>query len=283
MKILFISDFNINQNPGGAQVSNESIINYGRSLGHEIVLFDHQSSPIELISRFDVVISSNLEVMSMQRSFVFDFIFNHDNHVRLEHDSCSYLNDNLRKKLFCHSKKNFFLSEFHLEFFKKKYGSYFSNTEIVYDPIDLPEIINSSKNKKYDITYAGFLHELKGSNNLYEFAKSNPNREINIFGWSHNKSIIDKLSSLNNVIFHGKKTSSEIFEIYLESEYIYHSPIVNEPFCRMVAEALLCGCKFIGDKSKIGSLQEFERVGYEAFKESCQNASNKFWKIIHTL
>lgn len=283
MKVLFISDFNINQNPGGAQVSNESIISFGRSLGHEITLFDYQTSPVELISRFDIIISSNLEVLSQQKGYIFDYIFNHDNHVRLEHDSCSYLNNDIRKRLFCHSKKNFFLSEFHLEFFKKKYGNYFNNTAIVYDPIDASKIINSKKNKKYDIIYAGFLHELKGCNNLYEFAQKHPDRKINIFGWSHDNTIINKLVSLDNVTFHGKKNSSEIFDIYLDSEYIYHNPIVNEPFCRMVAEALLCGCKFIGDKNKIGSIQEFDRVGYEIFRDSCQNASNNFWKTIHTL
>jgi glycosyltransferase involved in cell wall biosynthesis len=278
MKVLFISDFNINQNPGGAQVSNESIISFGRSLGHEITLFDYQSSPIELISRFDIVISSNLEVLSQHKSYIFDFIFNHDNHVRLEHDSCSYLNNDLRKKLFCHSKKNFFLSNFHIDFFKKKYGNYFSNIEIVYDPIDCSKINNSLENRKYDITYAGFLHPLKGCDNLYKFAKENPNREINIFGWSYDDNIINRLCSLHNIIFHGKKTPSEIFNIYSQSKYIYHNPVVNEPFCRMVAEALLCGCDFIGDKTKIGSIQEFEKVGYEKFKYNCENASKIFWE-----
>jgi glycosyltransferase involved in cell wall biosynthesis len=283
MKVLFISDFNINQNCGGAQVSNELIISFGKSLGHDITLFDYQTSPIELISRFDLIISSNLEALSSQRPYIFDYIFNHDNHVRLEHDSCLYLNDDLRRQLFCHSKKNFFLSEFHIEFFKQKYGNYFSNVEIVYDPVDCSEVLNNSINKKYDIIYAGFLHELKGSSNLYKFAKENPDRKIDVFGWTYDEHIINQFSSLKNITFHGKKSHSEILEVYTQSKYIYHNPIVNEPFCRMVGEALLCGCDFIGDKSKIGSIQEFEKNGYNKFAENCKNAAEIFWNKINTL
>ena len=53
---------------------------------------------------------------------------------------------------------------------------------------------------------------------------------------------------------------------------------MREPFCRMVAEALLCGVEeLIGDKNKIGSYLEFQDVGYENFKDGCKNATTKFW------
>jgi hypothetical protein len=48
----------------------------------------------------------------------------------------------------------------------------------------------------------------------------------------------------------------------------------------MIAEALLCGCQFIGDQSKIGSLKEFLNKGSLVFKENCQNASQLFWQKI---
>ena len=61
MNILFISDFNLNHNSGGAQVSN------------------------------DLIISSNLEVINQTSNYLLDYIINHPNHIRLEHDSCLYL------------------------------------------------------------------------------------------------------------------------------------------------------------------------------------------------
>tara|TARA_R110002050_G_scaffold114270_2_gene229642 strand:- start:652 stop:804 length:153 start_codon:yes stop_codon:yes gene_type:complete len=49
----------------------------------------------------------------------------------------------------------------------------------------------------------------------------------------------------------------------------------------MVGEALLCGIdEIIGDTSKIGSYKEFSKVGYDKFKEGCENAASKFWEKI---
>ena len=283
MDVLFISDFNLDHNSGGAQVSNDAIIKKGIELGHNITVHNYDSSPLNLIYRYDLVISSNLEAIHRYSPHVIDFIINHYNHVRLEHDSCYYFDSETRKRVFNSSKINFFLSDFHIAFFRELYGDYFNNVEIVYDPINCSDISNQTKEKIYDITYAGFLHELKGYKNLYKFAEENPDRHINIFGWSDHESTIEKLSSLKNVTFHGKKSHSEILEIYSQSKYIYHNPIVNEPFCRMVGEALLCGCDFIGDKSKIGSIQEFEKNGYYKFATNCKNAVEIFWDKINKL
>jgi glycosyltransferase involved in cell wall biosynthesis len=280
MNILFISDFSLNHNSGGAQVSNDAIINKGIEFGHNITVHNYDSSPLNFIYKYDLVISSNLEAINYESPHIIDFIINHDNHVRLEHDSCYYFDSEIRKKVFTSAKINFFLSNFHIDFFRELYGDYFTNVEIVYDPINCSTISNQKKEKIYDITYAGLLHELKGCDNLYKFAKENPDRQINIFGWSERESTIQKLSSLDNVTFHGKKSHSEILEIYSQSKHIYHNPIVNESFCRMVAEAILCGCKFIGDESKVGSLQEFRKYGIEEFSERCNNAANIFWQTI---
>jgi hypothetical protein len=283
MNILFISDFSLNHNFGGSQVSNDIIIQKGLELGHKITLHNYDSSPLNLISRYDLIISSNLEVINQTSKYLFDFILNHENHVRLEHDSCSYLDDELRKKIFTSSKRNFFLSEFHVSFFKSNYGDYFNNIEIVYDPIDTSLFYEDNFEKLYDIVYCGFIHPLKGSNNLIEFCKKNPDRKIDIFGWAQDKNIFNQLSVLTNVNIHDRILHSEVSNIYRRSKYIYHSPIVNEPFCRMIGEALLCGCEFIGDESKIGSLQEFKKYGINNFEEKCSNASSLFWDKINNL
>ena len=53
MKVLFISDFTLDQREGGAQVSNSLIIEKGRDLGHKIVEHDHTSSITDFISFSD--------------------------------------------------------------------------------------------------------------------------------------------------------------------------------------------------------------------------------------
>lgn len=273
MKVLFISDFSLDQNSGGAQVSNDFIIRKGKSLGFDITLHTYDSSSLNLIYTYDLVVSSNMEILN-KNDQIFNYIINHKNHVRLEHDSCSYLSEARRKQLFTSSQKNFFLSDFHLDFFKKKYGDYFKNTEIVYDYISLDYFKESDNEKHFDIVYCGFLHELKGLNSLIDFALKNKNRKISVFGWGNT----DKLKKAKNIEYLGKKNNFEISNIFKKSKYVFHSPIVNEPFCRMVGEALLCGCEIIGDTSKIGSYLEWEKVGLDKFKEKCSNATEEFWE-----
>ena len=172
MNILFISDFNLNHNSGGAQVSNDIIIKRGLELGHNIILHNYDSSPLNLIYKYDLIISSNLEIINQTSKYLFDFIINHPNHVRLEHDSCLYLSKENRELLFKSSKINFFLSQFHLDFFKNLYGNIFDNIEIVYDPVDTSLFYDDNSEKIYDIIYCGLIHPLKGLNNLIDFCKN---------------------------------------------------------------------------------------------------------------
>jgi len=283
MRILFISDFTLQQREGGAQVSNSILINKGRELGYDIKEHSHSSSVTDFLSTYDLVINSNLDAISKISPEKIPFILKMDNSVRLEHDSCKYLDDDIRLELFSKAKKNFFLSSFHLDFFKNLYGDYFHDVEIVYDPIDTNTFKKADCDKHYDVVYCGYLHPLKGLNSLLKFASENPTRHIDVFGWA-DFNTKDYFSSYNNVQFHGQKSHSEIAEIFQKAKAVFHSPIVNEPFCRMVGEALLCGVdEIIGDTSKIGSYLEFEKVGYDKFKERCHLASSEFWSKINEI
>tara|TARA_R100000234_G_scaffold114348_1_gene89435 strand:+ start:75 stop:923 length:849 start_codon:yes stop_codon:yes gene_type:complete len=280
MKVLFISDFTLQQREGGAQVSNNILIKKGKELGYEIKEHSHSSSVTDFLTSYDLVINSNLEVISKISPEKLPFILKMPNSIRLEHDSCSYLHNDTRLELFSKSKKNYFLSDFHFDFFKKLYGDYFHDVEIIYDPIETQVFKKSDCDKQYDVVYCGYLHHLKGFNNLLKFAKENPNRNIDIFGWADfsTKGFFDKYP---NIKHNGQIDHSEIAQVFQKSNAIFHSPIVNEPFCRMVAEALLCGVEeIIGDKSKIGSYLEFEKIGYDKFKDRCESAASKFWETV---
>ena len=285
MKILFISDFSINQKYGGAEISNGILIDAGKQLGHDIVEFTTESSPLILLQHYDLIISSNFCALNYMDSnrFIFNFIINNPNHIRLEHDSCMYFSAEDRRKLFCSSKKNFFLTDFHAKFFKQFYGDYFNNIEIVYDPIDVERFTEIASEKIYDIVYCGFLSDLKGANNLIDYARKNKDRHVAIFGWSEDESIINRINLIENITLNPRVPHSEIHTIYQKSKFIFHSPKINEPFCMMVAEALLCGCSFIGDASKIGSYKEIETHGIELFKKICKESKKNFWQIVNSI
>ena len=277
MKVLFISDFTLEQRSGGAQVSNDIIIKKGRELGFDIKEHHHLSSITDFLSSYDLVINSNLEAISKISPEKLQYINKMPNSVRLEHDSCLYLEKNTRQQLFENCKKTFFLSQFHFDFFKEFYGNYFKNVEIVYDPIDTSIFKKEDKTKIYDIVYCGYLHKLKGLNNLMAYAKANPERKVSVFGWGDlNPATL--FEGFDNITFEGSKTHEEIAEVFKQSKAVFHSPIVNEPFCRMIGEALLCGVEeVIGNTEKIGSYLEFKNIGYEKFKEECENAASIFW------
>ena len=129
--------------------------------------------------------------------------------------------------------------------------------------------------------YCGYLHHLKGLNNLISFAQQNPDRSVSIFGWG-DQDYSELLNSIDNVEFFGMKSHEEISKIFQQSKALFHSPIVNEPFCRMVGEALLCGIEeIIGETDRIGAYLEFKEVGYDNFKKGCENAAENFWSKIN--
>ena len=183
MRVLFVSDFTLQDRDGGAQVSNKILIDKGRELGHEIKEHSYRSSATDFLSSYDLVINSNLELINRTTPEKIPLILRTPNSVRLEHDSCSYLSNDIRKQLFSNAKKNFFLSQYHLEFFQNLYGDYFHDIEINYDPIDTSIFSKSEEQKEYDVVYCGYLHPLKGFNNLINFAKQNPERKVDVFGW----------------------------------------------------------------------------------------------------
>ena len=100
MKILWIADYGIHHNIGGAQRTNHFIIEEGLSQGLDIQTFYFDSDPKILNGHYDCVVSNNLEAISQRRPEVFNYIVNHPYHVRYEHDSNSYLTKDARELLF---------------------------------------------------------------------------------------------------------------------------------------------------------------------------------------
>ena len=281
MQVLFISDFTLEQRQGGAQVSNALVIEEGRKRGYEITEHSHNSSVTDFLRSYDLIVNSNLECISKTSPERLNFALKADNSVRLEHDSCSYLGSQDRESLFKNSNKNFFLSQYHYSFFQELYGDYFKNVEIVYDPIntDVFKKVDGLE-KVYDVVYCGYLHPLKGLNNLLNFARSNPERKVDVFGWS-DVNPANLFNNVPNVNFRGEHNHEKMASIFQRCDAVFHSPVVREPFCRMIGEALLCGVdEIIGDTSKIGAYLEFQEVGYEAFKEGCKNAASNFWERV---
>lgn len=279
MKILIISDFGVQHTPGGAQRSNQIIIEEGLVRGHEVISFHYDSDSSLLLDAYDFVISSNLEIISRVYPKLVESIPTLNNHVRLEHDSNTYWNNDFRKIFWYSCLKSFFLTDFHLSFFKDLYGDIFKNVVIIPDPID-SSFYDMKLERNDAIGYIGFFHELKGTGNFVEFARENKDQTFIVAGWG-SEEWEREINSLENVEFSGKIDHRDMPLFYNRISALYYNPICNEPFCRSVGEALMCGTKIIGGSNKIGSLEMFKSD--PMFRDRCLNAASDFWKEIESL
>jgi len=281
-KILWLADHDLDVAPGGAQRSDKIIIDQGKLLGYNILKLNNKTYNSSInINDYDVLITSNLYALSAKNPDLINNISKHRYHVRLEHDSNEYLKQEDRIKLFGSCVKSIFLSDFHISFFKEKYGDIFKNVEIIYDPIDFNTFIDFKNEREDKILYAGYLHPLKGAFEFFDFALSNSDKQFVIAGWTDNNIIHHLCDSIKNVEYLGLKEYEEMPIIYNKYKYMFYYPNINEPFCRSVAEAILCGMSIITRKqNKIGCICEISKIGSEKFKEKCGRASLTFWEKI---
>jgi len=281
-KILWLSDYDLVEAPGGAQRSDQIIISQGKLLGYKILKVTASSISPELnINNFDILITSNLHLLSQKNKDIIDQISKHKYHIRLEHDSNQYLTQEDRIKLFSNCAKTVFLSDFHYSFFKSFYGDIFKNVEIIYDPIDTNNFRNLNNEREDKILYAGYMHSLKGSYEFFDFALSNQNQQFVVAGWYSQNIFKHLLSSIPNIEYLGTVEHNQMPLIYNRYKYMFYSPNLNEPFCRSVAEAVLCGTQLLTNfEDRIGCLSEIKKVGINDFREKCSKACLKFWEIL---
>jgi len=281
-KILWLADYNLNEAPGGAQRSDQIIIDQGRLLGYNILKIVSSNLQEDLnIHDYDVVISSNIHALTIKKKDLIDQISTHKCHIRLEHDSNDYLSQEDRIKLFGNCHKTIFLTDFHYSFFKDYYGDIFKNVEIVYDPIDFHNFRDMKNDREDKILFAGYMHPLKGAYEFFDFALQNKDQKFVVAGWPSNHVVNHLLTSLSNVEYLGLAEHDKMPAIYNKYKYMFYTPNLNEPFCRSVAEAVLCGMQILTNSSdRIGCLTEIKKNKIEKFRKKCNEASLDFWRIL---
>tara|TARA_R110000824_G_scaffold265911_3_gene454848 strand:+ start:101 stop:958 length:858 start_codon:yes stop_codon:yes gene_type:complete len=279
MKILWISDFCLDHTKGGAQRSDNIIIDHGLSSKLDITWFNHDSDLNILDEKYDHVISTNLETISKKYPHIINWLQQHPNHSRLEHDMNAYLNPSDRQLLFANCKNTFFLTHYHYELFKNSYGDFFRNVRIIQDPIDTKTFRDHQEEREDKILYAGFMHLLKGTETFFNYVLNNPEKQFVVAGWGG--AIYEFLAEhVPNVEYLGTVDYEEMPQIYNKYKTLFYHPMVTEPFCRSVAEAMLCGIQLNVNARNLGCISEAERIGLDKFKDNCDNAARDFWDII---
>lgn len=281
-KILWLSDFDLDQAPGGAQRSDDILIRNGRKIGLSILKVNNETFGKHInIHDYDILITSNMCAISQKHPWVFDEIPKHKYHVRIEHDSNDYLDQENRIKLFSFCKKTFFLTDYHFWFFKELYGDIFHNVEIVPDPLETDIFYDYGNQRENNVLYVGYMHPLKGTSSFFEHVLRNPNQKFAVAGWSDYQTYNFLCSKIPNVEYLGLIQYEQMPRIYNKYTSLYYDPNLREPFCRSVAEAIICGMKiFTNKQSQIGCLHDIQKYGLDKFKENCKNAPITFWNKI---
>jgi len=281
-KILWLADFDLDRSPGGAQRSDKIIIDQGKLLGFNVLKTNHETFGKHInIHDYDVLVTSNVCADLQKHPWVLDEITKHKHHVRIEHDSNDYLSQENRVKLFSFCKKTFFLTDYHFWFFKQLYGDIFKNVEIVPDPIETDKFYDYNQQREDKILYVGYMHPLKGTSNFFELALRDPDNKYVIAGWSDYQTYNFLSTSVPNIEYLGLIEYEQMPEVYNKYKRLYYEPNLREPFCRSVAEAIVCGMVIITSKqSQIGCLHDIQKNGIEKFKNNCKNAAIDFWKKI---
>lgn len=277
-KVLWISDFSIKHNAGGAQRSDALLIAKGAELGHDILHFTLESNPSLLDQHYDHIICANIEGLSQRLPYLIDFLHGHPNYSRLEHDMNRYLSQHNRHKLFLGCKNTFFLTDYHYQLFKQRYGDFFVNVRIVSDPIDTSVFFDRNQPREDKTLYVGFMHEFKGTFDFFDYVFSNPNEKFVVAAWG--SPLFTHLATTTpNVEFLGTVPYEKMPELYNKYKTFMYIPRIEEPFCRSVGEAFLCGQELLVNQ-KIGCCHEYNRVGKDAFTSGCNNAPTNFWRYI---
>lgn len=277
MKILWIADFGLHHNIGGSQRTDSFVIDEGRNRGHEIITFNYDSQDSLLAADYDMIVTNNLESLC-RRQNVFEFILNHKNHIRFEHDSNSYLVDSARKMLFGSTRKSIFLSDFHYKTFVNLYGDIFPNSVTCSPFIDTTTFRDMGQEREDKTLYVGFFHILKGTNNFINHAIRNPNKKFVVAGWG-DPFYENHMRSLSNVEFIGKVKHEEMPILFNKYKHLYYHPEKFEPFCRSIGEAIMCG--IIPDTNEIiGAVHDYNNLGLETMRHNCSTSNKKWWEIV---
>ena len=281
MKVLWVADFSISHNPGGAQRTNQYVIDKGRELGHDITEYNYDSPQELLDADYDLAVSNNLEHLYHQKNPVLEYLVRHPPHVRFEHDGCFYLSPDERHTIFSSTILNVFLSGYHHQQFVSLYGNIFGDPAYIppYIPTDI--FYDHGKEREDATVTVGLLHALKGVHNFKNEVLAHPNQKYVVAGWCENHKLQRSLEQLPNLEWKGKvgyRMMPMIFNRY--TRFFYH-PIDTffEPWCRSVGEAAFCGIN-LDCSDNIGAIRDIQKYSLDKLQQLCSNAPNEFWNVI---
>lgn len=287
-EILWVQD---TEKIGGSELSSMQTIRVGRRLGFDIGIMTPLNFSWESLHRAKLIILNNIwffnnSQMGLLKRVMFEYQIPY---VKYEHDS-RHIQDEQRiefaRRLFLHSKCNFFISPKHLKNHQDHIYD-MSETHVLSLAIDPDVFQQNPKIKRINKTVvnaAGKLHSNKGLMPVLSFASSFPDNEITIYTETYS-GLVQLFKNVKNVTIKPRVKNEELPDIYSASEYLVHLPVTFGAGERVVIEAALCGCKIISNEmSGHMSWPWMEKdPDIDLIREKITKAPYEFWKIINKI
>lgn len=262
-KVLWISDRNYPEYNGGAERTDYVIREAGKKLGLEI---EWTNDLPKEDADFDFLVISNIHMWPNEKAS--ELLWNEYPSVFFSHDPLAHpWYAQAIKQSFC----TVFMSPAHADFYKKKFviRNHFIQPHGI---IDLDKWFSKKKKKDYYL-YIGDLNPYKGVQNVYAWAKENPDKEVRLWGRNFARFPFE----LDNFKFYGWLDEEKVAETLAEAEYFIHLPEQIDPCPRMITFAYLSGCTIIGNDNIGLSSYDWPWDDPEAIKEILRKAPKKFW------
>jgi len=269
--ILWITDHTTKDVPaGGAEITDSHIIRAGKEIGYDITVCQSKFLRSDTLKSSDLVVFSNCyDVYKSVR----DKIMTTKDYIVYSHDSGrwkSVLKEN--PLMMKESLINIFLSPLHRDCFKKEL--YHRKDSLLVCPhLDI-NFFDRGEDRVNRIMFAGNVHEGKGVLSIIEFAKSNPDINIDFYCHRASSHLKIRLKALKNCHLKGHIPQNKMTDYYNKYKYFIHIPECSEAFGRAVGEAILCGCKVIAN-NRIGALSY--DWDYETLRQNTLYAHYYFW------
>lgn len=269
---------------GGAELSNRLVVKIGRNLGFDICVMTPQSFNWQTLRHARLIIINNIwhfDINQMQaiNRAIFECqvpyaVYSHD--IR---DSDQ--RRQLARRLFKHSKANFFISPAHKEKVEEKVYE-MSDSHALPLAIDtdiFKREIGIKRQKDLVVSTAGRLHNAKQPTGLLSFIKKHPEFHYELYLESTN--LINQLfGNINNVTMKLPVNHEELPRIYSRAEHMVHLSAIFGAGERVILEAALCGCKIISNKNSGHMSWDWDWDDTDSIRSKLKRAPYEFWNIL---
>jgi len=264
-KVIWISDRKYPDYNGGAERTDYVIREAGKKLGLEITWTN--KIPKE---KADFYVISNIHMWPDMKAQ--ELLLNEPKTVFFSHDPLiHHWYPQAIRQSFC----SVFMSPKHAEFYTKKFliKNYFIQPHGI---LDLDKWYSAEDKEDYYL-YIGDMNEYKGIQNLYQYAKDNPEVELKL--WGRNFARFPFL--IDNFKWYGFLPEEKMADTLAHAKYFIHLPNLIDPCPRMITFAFLSGCTIVGNENIGTASYDWPWERPEEVKKILRKAPINFWYNIN--